>query len=766
MRRLWDNAGWVCLISSGILLFAGIAAAILGQPTVRDASWIVAGVIGLMFSIASVVEGLMRRTAGVDILALLAVAGALVTKEYLAAALVAVMLGTGAVLEQWAEKSAHRELGMLVARTPKVAHQVTETGFNTVPVDEVNIGDWLHVAVGEIVPVDGHLLVAGTFDEAALTGESRPVDRQVGDLVRSGVINSGSPVQLVAAATAAESSFADVVRLVKSAAADSAPYVRFADRIAWWFIPLTLILGGLAWAISGDPVRMVAVLVVATPCPLLLAVPIAVVSGVSQAAKRGVVVKGGAVLERLAEGKVLLFDKTGTLTQGRPDIEAIHTAPGIDSAELLRYAGSLDQASPHILASAIVRTAHDRGIGLQMPQDVQEAHGNGIRGIVDGRPVSIGKASWILGGQDPAWARLARREADLEGCVITFVALDDQPAGALLFVDTLRPDSPRMIRSLRTKGLNRTVLVTGDRTDLAESVARLAGVDDVRAEQLPADKVAVVTAERSHGPVIMVGDGINDAPALAAADVGVAMAGRGATASSEVAGVVLTMDRIDRLGDAIVIAKRARRIAAQSAWIGMGLSAIAMVAAALGFLPPAVGALCQEIIDILAIGNALRVGLFTPEQTKAIPKQDMALLKQIAADHESIRPIVDDIRRTADLLGQPPVDPSDPLVPLRQILVPLENQLLPHELQEEKELLPVMAQVLGGLDPVGAMSRTHAEIEHHIQRLRRTADEAVLDDPILVEDSITDARRTLYSLYGVLKLHNAQEDEGLFSLIA
>lgn len=758
MAWLRERSGWLVLLPALALLVVGIGCALAGWDAARDASWIAAGVIGLAASIAAVVRGILQRTAGVDVLALLAVAGALLTQEYLAAALIAVMLGTGTVLDQWAEASARRELNLLLARSPRVAHRVADDAVEQVDVDAVEVGDTLLIAAGEIVPVDARLLTGGTFDESALTGESVPVDRTAGQTIRSGIVNAGSPVRAVATQSAENSTYADVVRLVEAAQAQSSPYVRFADRIAWWFIPLSLLVAGGAWLLSGDPARAVAVLVVATPCPLLLAVPVAVISGVSQAAKRGVVIKGGQVLERLAGGRVLLFDKTGTLTSGRPALRSVHVAPGITVDELVAAAASLDQASPHVLASAIVQAAHERGLALDMPTGVAEVHGHGVTGMVAGRQVAVGKASWILQDQHPEWARRARHEADLEGCVSVLVALDGQPAGALLLLDTLRPESPRMVRRLRTAGFARTVLVTGDRTDLADSVGRLAGVDAVRAEQTPSDKVAVVREERSHGPVVMVGDGINDAPALAAADVGVAVAGRGATASSEAAGVVLTVDRIDRLADAVMIARRARRIAAQSAWLGMGLSAVAMLAAAAGVLPAAAGALLQEVIDVLAIGNALRVQLVRPKSAVHLPPERLELLMRTATEHEEVKPVTDRIRMTADTLDE--VD-GDPLDQVRDLLTVLDGQLLPHEQREEQELLPAMADTLGGMDPVGALSRTHAEIEHLVGKLHRI----VADPDLPTADAVAEARRTMYVLYGVLQLHNAQEDEGLFSLI-
>ncbi len=457
----------------------------------------------------------------------------------------------------------------------------------------------------------------GTFDESALTGEPMPVERPNGDDVRSGVVNAGPPVDVVATSSASESTYANVVRLVEQAQATSAPFVRTADRFAALFVPLTLALAGIAWAVAGSPVRAVAVLVVATPCPLLLAAPVAIMSGLSRASRIGVVVKGGAALEALAAGEVVLFDKTGTLTHGRPELASVVTAPDAPAApDVLRLAASLDQVSPHPLASALVGAARSRGLDLELPTDVHEVHGYGLEGR-SAAPVRLGKARWIVGDDDPAWLRQVRRRAALDGCLTVFVAVDGRPAGAFLLEDPVRPDAPRMLAALREVGIRRTVLVTGDRADIAETVGRIVGVDAVLADRDPADKLDAIRAESAAARTIMVGDGVNDAPALAAAGVGVALAARGATASSEAADVVLTVDRVDAIADAILIARRSRRIALEAVLVGMGLSLVAMVAAAVGLLPPAAGAVLQEGIDVLAIGIALRALL--PSRLHTVP---------------------------------------------------------------------------------------------------------------------------------------------------
>jgi len=504
----------------------------------------------------------------------------------------------------------------------------------------------------------------------------------------------------------------------------------------------------------------VAVLVVATPCPLLLAAPIAIMSGLSRAAQVGVVIKGGSALERLAAGHIMLFDKTGTLTVGHPVLVDVVTAGDtIDADEVLRLGASLDQVSAHVLASAIVTGGTRRGLAMEMPEDVQEVHGYGLEGTVGTHRVRLGKASWIVGDTTPPWVRQVRRRADLDGSLTVFIAVDDEPAGAFFLEDRVRPDSPRMVRALRLAGITRVVLVTGDRADIADMVGRIVGVDTVLADCDPAEKLAAIERESALGTTIMVGDGINDAPALAAAGVGVALAARGATASSEAADVVLTVDRVDALADAILIARRAKRIALQSVVIGMGLSLVAMVAAAAGFLPPAVGAVVQEVIDVLAIGIALRGVLPGRVHSIAMAPADVATALRLRAEHDAVLPLIEKIRSSADGLS---TESSD-LTPVRGLLDRLEGELIPHERADEQLLIPLVDRALGGTDATAAMSRTHAEIEHQVAKLRRLL--LGLDSDTTESEDIVELRRLLYGLYAVLRLHNAQEEEGAFSLV-
>jgi heavy metal translocating P-type ATPase len=733
--------------ASTVLLLAGGIAWLLSSQTPARILWILGTVLGLGFSVVWTVNAIRRRQLSVDVIAVLALTGALAINEPFAGAMITVMLASGQLLEARAATRARRELSLLVQRAPRTARRVIEGAVVEIPVNDVVVGDLLLVGTGEIVPVDGRLRSPATLDESALTGEPLPLERLTGDDVRSGVVNAGKPINLVATALAAESTYAGVVRLVQQAQASSAPFVRTADRFAILFVPLTLILAGASWALSGDPVRAVAVLVVATPCPLLLAVPIAIMSGLSRAAHIGVVIKGGSALERLAAGQVILFDKTGTLTQGHPVLADVVTAGGdMDADEVLRLAASLDQVSAHVLAGAIVTGGTRRGLALELPEDVQEVHGYGLAGTVGTHRVRLGKASWIVGDVAPPWVRQARRRADLDGSLTVFVSVDDEPAGALFLEDRIRPDSPRMVRALREAGITRVVLATGDRADIADMVGRIVGVDTVLADCDPADKLAAIERESAHGPTIMVGDGINDAPALAAAGVGVALASRGATASSEAADIVLTVDRVDALADAILIAQRSKAIALQAVLIGMGLSLVAMVVASLGFLPPAAGAVVQEVIDVLAIGIALR---------GVLPGKALRL----RSEHDAVLPLIEKIRSSADALSTR----SSDLAPVRALLDRLEGELLPHERADEEILVPLVDRALGGTDATAAMSRTHAEIEHQVRKLRRLLTE--LDSETTQPEDIVELRRLMYGLYAVLRLHNAQEEEGAFSLV-
>jgi heavy metal translocating P-type ATPase len=520
------------------------------------------------------------------------------------------MLAGGNALEEAAAGRARRELRTLVARAPRTAHRIGPGDFiEEVAVDVVGIGDSLVVRAGEIVPVDGVVSSREALvDESSLTGEPLAVLRERGQHVRSGTSNAGDVFELRAIRPAAESAYALMVRLVQEAESRKAPFVRLADRYAIYFLPITMIVAGVAWAVSGDPVRALAVFVVATPCPLILAAPIAFVSGISRAAKAGVIVKGGGVIERLGRARTVLLDKTGTLTLGTPEVARVVVFDGTGPWELVRLAASLDQLSAHPLAEALVHHAVGQGLTLSFPEHVTEQPGRGIAGIVDGRRIAAGSATWLLA--QGYQSEPARSDADGEaGRATIAVAVDGRAAGAIVMADRVRQDASRLVSDLRAAGVEQVAMVTGDRAAVGTEVGRSLGIDRVFTDLAPEEKVEIVrTIQDQPGsrPVIMVGDGINDAPALAAADVGVAMGTIGATVSSDTADAVIVVDRVDRVADAVRIGRRSLAIARQSVLVGMGLSLAAMGFAAAGLIVPIVGALLQEAIDVAVILNALR----------------------------------------------------------------------------------------------------------------------------------------------------------------
>ena len=582
-------------ISTASLLWIGGA----GGPS--DAVFALTAAVVLVPLVWTVARSVLSGDVGVDAIAIVAIAGALGLGEYLAGAVVALMLAGGNALEESAHRRARRELSALVERAPKIAHRRAGAVVEEVPVDAVGIGDVVIVRGGEVVPVDGVVASENAvLDESSLTGEPFPATIRRGEAVRSGTANAGEVFELRALRPASESAYAALVRLVRQAEAQQAPLVRLADRYAAFFLPLTVLVAGAAWALSGDPVRALAVFVVATPCPLILAAPVALISGVSRAARAGVIVKGGGALEGLGRVRSVLLDKTGTVTLGAPEVEQIVALDGVPEGELLRLAASVEQVSVHSLAEALVHEAHGRRLELSFPTNVVEGRGRGIQGDVDGRRVVVGSAGWLRDlGYDTG------RPGDAQ----VLIGIDGQLAGTVTLGDHLRPDSRDLVPALRAAGIRHIALATGDRAEVADEIGRMLGVDRVYSDQAPEDKLALVRALQERPelrPVAMVGDGINDAPALALADIGIAMGTAGATVSSETADVVIIVDRVGRVADAVRIGRHSLGIARQSVLAGLGLSVIAMGFAALGYVTPVAGALLQEAIDVAVILNALR----------------------------------------------------------------------------------------------------------------------------------------------------------------
>ncbi|MCX3059031.1 heavy metal translocating P-type ATPase [Streptomyces beihaiensis] len=741
-------------------LVAGGIARAAGADGPADLFWAIGTLVAVVPAVGWVLSALRRGHAGVDVIAVLALGGTLAVHEYLAGALIALMLATGRTLEAAAQRRASHDLRALLEHAPRTARRRTGSTISTVPLAEVGVGDLLVVGPGEVVPVDGLVeSAAAVLDESVLTGESVQVERARGEPVRSGVVDAGGAFELRATATEQNSTYAGIVRLARQAGAESAPVVRLADRYAAWFLPLSLAVAGLAWLVGGSAVRAVAVLVVATPCPLLLAAPVAIVSGLSRASRLGVVIRDGGALENLGRARTLLLDKTGTLTRGRPRVLDVIAAPESRAAEVLRLAASLDQFSPHVLARAIVDTARERGLALSVPTDVTEEPGRGATGDVDGHRVSVGRTE--AEAARPGWAKAADNRALLDGAAVAWLTVDGRLTGAVLLRDPLRQDAPRTLRQLRTAGVDRLLMLTGDRAGPAHEVAAVLGLDGVRAELSPADKVAAVREERERAVTVMVGDGVNDAPALAAADIGVAMGARGSTASSEAADVVLTTDRVERLADAVTLARRARRIAVQSALGGMLMSLAAMAVAAAGLLPPAVGALLQEGIDVAVILNALRALRIDRAARPALTPAAEALIHRFAAEHDDLQDVLEAVRVAADRLS----GSSGPaaLAAVEETHRLLTERLLPHEYAEEQQLYPALAPALGGPEATATMSRAHTEIGRLSRRIATHLQLARADGG-LAPEQLDDLRSCLYGLNTVLRLHFTQEEENYFSL--
>ncbi|ACC41922.1 metal cation transporter p-type ATPase [Mycobacterium marinum M] len=759
LRVRWLIEPTLVVLTVGLLVIGGLAW-LFGARVVADGCWIAATVVAVVPALTWVVLALRRGQVGVDIIAVLSLVGTLLVHEYLAGALIAVMLAGGRALDAAAQRRATRDLRLLLERAPRFARRRTGSDVSQIPLAEVVVNDILVVGPGEVVPVDGRIAdVVAVLDESALTGEPLQVERGVGEPVRSGVVNAGGAFEIRASATADESTYAGIVRMAQQAGAENAPIVRLADRYAAWFLPMALVLAAASWLASGSAVRAVAVLVVATPCPLLLAAPVAIVSGLSRASRMGVVIRGGGALENLGHATTLMMDKTGTLTMGRPSVVDVVSAPGSGGTELLRQAASVDQLSPHVLAEAIVTEALNRGLQLSLPTDVVEEPGRGVSATIDGRRLTVGKLS-----ADTAtgpWARAAVNRARLDGAAIAWVCVDGDPQGAVLLRDPLRRQAPRTMRRLRQAGFTRLILLTGDRAEPTREVAAILGLDEVYADQSPADKFSAVRAETQRAVTVMVGDGVNDAPALAAATVGVAMGARGATASSEAADIVLTTDRLDRLADAMDIARWSRRIAVQSASVGMGLSLLAMAMAALGWLPPAAGALLQEGIDVAVILNALRALRGNPGTELPLATGTEQMLHRFAAEHDQLRDSIGLLRTAADRLAAgPDAGALDSIVAAHALLT---ERILPHEQAEETLLYPALADPLGSGEATATMSRTHAEIQRLSDRI--TTHLALAQSAGAIQhDQVDDLLACLYGLHALLRLHFLQEEENYFTL--
>jgi heavy metal translocating P-type ATPase len=611
------------------LLLISLIAWIIGQHDVAKWSLIVVILLGGIPLLWETVWQLAHGEVGVDVIAILAIAGSLILGQYLAGAIIVLMLSGGEALEAFALSRAGKSLSKLAERAPRTAHIWRDNELIDIPADAVERSQLVVVKPGEIIPVDG-LVIAGSsgVSEADLTGEPLPVSKEPGSQVLSGSVNLDHMLEVRALKRSAESQYAEILRLVAEAQQSKAPIHRLADRYGAVFTALAVSMAGVAWILSGDSLYALAVLVVATPCPLILATPIAIMSGIDRAARHGLIVKSGATIEQLGRVDVAVFDKTGTLTLGQPKVvdlvrHSTLASARYDSDSLLFLVGSVEQFSTHILARATVEAARELGKPLRIATDMREVHGKGIQGkvaytaphnavIADVEQcveVAIGNRTFMRQLDVPISAELAdeRERRTVAGQICSFIAIERRVEALLIFADVPRPELEHLTTDLKASGITETWLLTGDGEAVAEQVGSLAKIDRVVARCLPAQKVATVQAlEAQKHAVLMVGDGVNDAPALASATVGLAMGAQGLTAAAAIADAVLLSPDILQVVRAVQLGRRVMRVALQGIWIGMGLSFIAMIFAAFGLIPPTAGALLQEGIDVLVIVNALR----------------------------------------------------------------------------------------------------------------------------------------------------------------
>jgi heavy metal translocating P-type ATPase len=592
-------------LGAAVLLLTG---AIVGPP----AWWVGILLIGVPMVVRTLL-GMLRGRFAADVVAALAVVTAIILLQPLAGLVIVLMQTGGEALDRYAEGRASEAVRTLEADAPRSARRRAGTGWSDIATEQIAVGDELLIRPGEMLPSDGVVIEGrGGVDASRLTGEPLPVPAVPGTTLLSGSLALDHPLVIRASRLASESQYARIVQLVRSAQASKAPLQREADRWAVWFTPVTLAVCGVAWLVSSDPLRVLAVLVVATPCPLILAAPVAIIGGIDRGARLGLIFRHGTALEQLGRATTALLDKTGTLTIGRPELARVEALDGRTTDAVLAQVAAVEVGSGHHLARSVVAAGEQAGLTIPAASEIREYPGRGVAGMVAGIPIAIGSLP-LIEELAPKAARMFRGAAPRSG-LVSYVALGGQAAAVLHFADQIRPDAAETVAALRTLGLGRIRLVSGDHTEHAEEVARQLGIEQVEGDLLPEQKLAIVRALQQEGErVLMVGDGTNDAPALSAAGVGVALAAHGGGVSAEAAGLVLLQDDLSRLPLAIRLSRRTLRVARQSIGVGLGLSSLGMVLAAAGYLTPVAGAVAQEVIDVAVIAWALRAAAPLPE---------------------------------------------------------------------------------------------------------------------------------------------------------
>jgi heavy metal translocating P-type ATPase len=589
-----------------------LVATILALTFAAFGLWVIAhwilGIVAIALTLPLVwgmIQDIHTGTYGVDILAATAIVTSVVLHQFWAAIIIILMLSGGESLEDYAEQRAQTELDALLTRAPTLAHVYRGRKLVDVSASSIGPGAKIVIRPGEVVPVDGTVLEeVATVDESSLTGEGLPQTKKVGETILSGSVCLEQAINLKATHTAADSQYAQIIRLVRAARSSQAPFVRLADRYS---IPFTIIafgIAGAAWILSHQSIRFLDVLVVATPCPLILAAPIAVISGMSRSAKEGIIIKTGGTLELLAEARTFAFDKTGTLTHGRPTVEAVRAYGAFNADEVLRLAASLEQNSNHVLAQAILTQATTKKLHPSRIKRTKELPGHGLSGTLNGNELVLGRMDLLkeYGIELP----VNFKPKDVHQTA-SFIAVNNKLAGVITFTDALRPEAKPTLARLRALGVRNFLMVTGDNETVAKAIGKEVGITQVRAAALPGDKIAAIEAvPEKLQPVVFIGDGVNDAPVLTASAVGIALGARGSTAASESADMVLMNDDLSQVARGLEIAKRTFFIARQSIFVGIALSIILMLIFSTGKFKPLYGAVVQEIVDVVVIFNALR----------------------------------------------------------------------------------------------------------------------------------------------------------------
>ncbi|MSR68651.1 heavy metal translocating P-type ATPase [Candidatus Saccharibacteria bacterium] len=598
------NLVFVLLALLGCLLLS-----IAGQPNLAQVGVVMVSVIAIIPSVRDMIKTLRSGQVGIDVIALAAIGSSLLLGQYIPAGVIVIMLTGGEALEVYAKKRARHELDSLLNRKPTIAHIIQGSKVEEIPVLKVIVGNRLLLKPGDMVPVDGKIYKGATaVDESAITGESLPENKTIGDMVLAGSVNLDGAVEIHATHISKDSQYEQIIKLVSEASTKKSPLVRLADIYSLPFTIIAFTLAGVAWWISGDPLRALSVLVVATPCPLLIATPVAIVSGMSRAASRGVIIKSGGVLEQLSRLQAIAFDKTGTLTQGKPAVSGVEPC-GISQDELLKIVASVEQFSTHSLAQVVVDYAKSKKVTLYKPTAPKEFAGKGMSADIGGKKALVGSANFLKENGVNVDTPVCIGHSSHQQTAL-FASKDKEYLGSIVFADPIRPEAKDTIIALKKLGISKFIMLTGDRSQVSEPIAHKLGITDVHSQALPAQKVQLLlTEKKKHSPIAMVGDGINDAPVLAASDVGIALGAKGSTAASQAADAVIMQDNIGRLSELVVISKRSVQIAKQSIFAGIGLSSVLMVFAVLGFIAPVVGAFMQEAIDIVVILNALRARL-------------------------------------------------------------------------------------------------------------------------------------------------------------